>query len=236
VSPEPARGLRQRSSASELMETDCVDFADYRRCLHDLTRVNRITLTHRPTLAWLRRAAADLASFSLLDVGCGEGDFLRLALRWARRAGKSVRLGGIDRHPWSIRAAQAATPANDPVTYVAADVFAWQPPEAFDFIVSSQFLHHLTDEQAAAFLAWQDRTAARGWLVADIERHWFAYWGFPLLARLARWHRLVRIDGQISIARGWRPAELQALAVRAGIPGAVVRRHPPFRLTLSRLP
>lgn len=217
------------------MDTECVDFADYQRCLRDLTRVNRLTMTHRPTLAWLRRAGADLPGFSLLDVGSGEGDFLRLALRWAQDTKKSVRLTGLDRHSWSTRSAQEATPATAPIRFVTADVFSWTPTEPFDFIVSSQFLHHLTDDEAVAFLAWQENHAIRGWFVADIERRWLAYRGFPLLARLVRWHHLVRTDGQISIARSWRPPELQELAVRAGVATAIVRRHPPFRLTLSRL-
>ena len=37
---------------AERMDTDCVDFADYQRCLADLARVNLVTLTHRPVLAF----------------------------------------------------------------------------------------------------------------------------------------------------------------------------------------
>ena len=52
--------LVSRSTAEERMDTDCVDFDDYRRCLRDLSRVNVVTLTHRPMLRWLAREAADL--------------------------------------------------------------------------------------------------------------------------------------------------------------------------------
>ena len=67
--------LSQRSTQSERMDTDCVDFDDYSRCLRDLSRVNIITMTHRPTLSWLARRAT--GNFSLLDVACGRGDALR---------------------------------------------------------------------------------------------------------------------------------------------------------------
>jgi len=39
--------LSSRVLATERMDAGCVDFAEYRRCLRDLTRVNRLTLTHR---------------------------------------------------------------------------------------------------------------------------------------------------------------------------------------------
>jgi len=224
--------LRARSLVPERMESACADFSEYRRCLVDLAQVNRVTFTHGPTLAWLKRQTAELPAFSLVDVACGHGDFLLKVRRWVRKTGKTARLTGIDRHPWSVRAAREATPAADWITFVEADVFAWRPDEPPDFIVSSQFLHHLTDAQAIAFLRWQDRTARRGWLVADLIRNRFAYYGFPLLAHAARWHWLVRSDGQISIGRSWRPAELAALAASAGV-AATVRTHGPFRMTLS---
>ncbi|MEO8716506.1 MAG: hypothetical protein ABI369_15990, partial [Acetobacteraceae bacterium] len=77
----------------------------------------------------------------------------------------------------------------------------------------------------------------RGWFVSDIHRHRLAHLGFPLLARAARWHELVREDGRTSIARGWRPAELRALALAAGLTegDVTVRRHLPFRLGLARV-
>lgn len=236
----PTGWLARRSTQPERMDDECTEYEDYRRCLADLAGVNRLTFTHRATLDWLRREAAGLTTFSLLDVACGYGDFLRSVRRWARRSGKQARLVGLDRHPWSARAAREATPPGndgmDDIDYVTADVFAWQPETPFDFIVSSQFLHHLTDAEAASFVAWQERHARSGWLVSDIHRHKLAYLGFPILGRAARWDELVRWDGRVSIARGWRPAELRAVALAAGLRAedVTVHRHPPFRLSLSR--
>lgn len=217
------------------MDTDCRDFADYRSCLADLARVNVVTLTHRPILAWLSEEAKGLRSFSLLDVGCGYGDLLRRIERWARRRGVAARLTGLDQNPWSIRAAQEAMPENTRIRLRAGDVFAYKPDEPFDFIVSSQFAHHLADADLILFLRWQERNARRGWFVADLRRHWFAYHGFPLLARLARWHRFVRTDGQISIARSFTGRDWHAFLELAEIRGdrAVIPRLP-FRLCVAR--
>jgi 2-polyprenyl-3-methyl-5-hydroxy-6-metoxy-1,4-benzoquinol methylase len=227
--------LAVRSDAAERMDTDCVDFADYRRCLRDLSRVNVVTLTHRPTLAWLARETQGMDRFSLLDVGCGHGDMLRRIRRWATRRGIAARLEGIDLNPWSTRVALEATPADAAITYHTGDAFSFADAANFDFIISAQFTHHLDNAQVVAFLRWMDANARRGWFVSDLHRHWFAYHGFGLLARIAFWHRFVRYDGQVSIARSFHTPEWRALLASAGVAdGSEIRWHVPFRLCIAR--
>ena len=228
--------LAARSTAAERMDTDCADYDDYARCLADLSRVNLVTLTHRPLLAWLERETAGLQSFSLLDVACGYGDLLRLVHRWSARRGLDAKLDGIDLNPWSQRAARAATPPEFAITWHQGDVFAFEPAQRYDFIVSSQFTHHLTDADIVRFIGWMEQHAARGWYIADLYRHWFPYYGFGVLALAAGWHRFVRYDGRVSIARSFVPADWQRLTQAAGLDADAVRisRETPFRLNVSR--
>jgi len=223
--------LTRRSTQAEQMDTDCVDFADYSRCLRDLSRVNVVTFTHRPMLNWLTRQAGADQEFSVLDVACGHGD----ALRHIRRRYPHARLEGIDLNPWSARAAQQATAPADRIVFHTGDAFAFSPPLPFDFIISSQFTHHLTDDQVVSFLRWLQARAAKGWFIGDLHRHLVPYYGFPLLARLAGWHRLVRQDGQISIARAFTRTEWQALLRQAGMTDsqATVTWYLPFRLCVA---
>jgi 2-polyprenyl-3-methyl-5-hydroxy-6-metoxy-1,4-benzoquinol methylase len=228
--------LAARSTASERMDTDCVDYEDYRRCLRDLARVNTVTLTHRPTLAWLAREAAGLRSFSLLDVACGHGDMLRRVRRWSERNGVAVRLVGVDLNPWSTQAAREATPMAANIAYHTGDVFALQADDAFDFIISSQFTHHLTDGQVVMFIRWMEAHARRGWFIGDLHRHWFPYYGFGLLAWAARWHHFVLSDGRISIARAFTPEVWRRLVRAAGLgeDDVAITWHVPFRLCVAR--
>ncbi len=228
--------LATRRTAAERMDTDCADYEDYARCLADLARVNRVTLTHRPLLAWLARETTGLRSFSLLDVACGHGDQLRRVWQWRTRRGIEAVLHGIDLNPWSLRAARAATPQECAITWHNGDVFAFQPAQRYDFIVSSQFTHHLADADIVRFIAWMERHAARGWYIADLYRHWVPYYGFGLLALATGWHRFVRYDGRVSIARSFVPADWHRLTQTAGLDADAVRisRETPFRLCVSR--
>jgi 2-polyprenyl-3-methyl-5-hydroxy-6-metoxy-1,4-benzoquinol methylase len=228
--------LTLKSSAQEQM--DAADLAPdvYAAVLHDLARVNRWTFTARSALAFLRRATGSaMGRFSLLDVGFGDGDVLRTIARWARRRGIEATLVGVDMNENSLAAARSATPGELRIDYRAGDYR--DQTEAFDFIISSQVAHHMSDEQLSGFLGFMEREARRGWLVCDLHRHRFAHFGYPFLARLLGVHPIVREDGQLSIARSLRPGEWQAVLQAAGMPVAeiAVRRRFPFRLAIERL-
>ncbi len=228
--------LAERSTADERMDTDCVDYDDYRRCLRDLARVNTVTLTHRPMLNWLARVTVGLQAFSLLDVACGYGDALRRIHRWSARRGLIVQLDGVDLNNWAIRAARSATDSDLPISYSTGDVFAIDRAEKFDFIISSQFTHHLSNGQVVMFIRWMEAHAQRGWFVGDLHRHWLPYYGFGLLAWLARWHHFVLSDGRISIARAFVTSDWRRLVQAAGLGerDVAVTWNMPFRLCVAR--
>jgi 2-polyprenyl-3-methyl-5-hydroxy-6-metoxy-1,4-benzoquinol methylase len=229
--------LSRRGDLAEEMDDATLDPAEYARCLHDLASVNRVTLTHRPTLRWFAHATAGLppgTRVTVLDVACGEGDLLRAMHRRAAARGLDVTLTGVDLNPRSAMVAAAATPADLPIAYVTADIFAFEPAEQPDFIVSSQFAHHLADADVVRFVRWLERHARRGWFIADLHRHAIPYYGFRVLAFLAGWHRIVRTDGTISIARGFRRADWTRLLESAGVDADITWRMP-FRFCVSRL-
>ncbi len=232
------RSFAERSPESEMMDADGVTAADFAACLRDLATVNTVTLARQPTLRWLTDATAALNpgdGFTLLDVGYGEGDMLRAIHRWATRRGLRPRLIGVDLNRSSEPAAKAATDPAFGIDFRTGDVFDFAPAEPVDFIVSSLVTHHLTDRQVGRFLMWMEAKAVRGWFVNDLHRHWFAFYGFTALAAVMRWHRFVRHDGPVSIARSFVPDEWGRALANAGITEATVARVFPFRLCVGRM-
>lgn len=225
--------LAERTIAEEQMDAPNLDPAVYARVLTDLAQVNRLVMTVRPTLAFLDRALKGRTRFSLLDVGFGDGDMLRAIARWAARRGLTAELSGVDLNPNSVAVASAAS-RDHAIAYHAGD-YRDRPPT--DFIISSLVAHHMSHEQLVAFVAHMEAHAAAGWFVNDLMRHRFAHFGFPLLARVMRWHRIVREDGQLSIARAYRPAEWPPILAEAGLADGSARvfRTFPFRLCVERL-
>jgi len=226
-------GLASRAIAEELMDGEDLDAAIYAAVVGDLARVNVVTMAARPTLDFLARGTRGMSRFKLLDVGFGDGDILRRIARWVARRGIAAELVGVDLNPRSAPAAAAHTPGDLPIRYVTGD-YADLAGQGWDFVVSSLVAHHMTHPQLVAFLRFMDAEARRGWLINDLHRHGFAHWGFPILARLAGWHPIVRHDGTLSIARSYRPSEWPPILAEAGVTANVYRAFP-FRLCVEQL-
>ena len=234
--------LRQRSRAPELMDGEDVDPADFAACMADLATVNTVTLARGPTLSFVRRALAVLPAASepvILDVGFGAGDMLRSIAAMLQKEGRRARLVGIDLNPRSEPAARAMTPPGMDIEWVTGDAFAWAQHTVPDLTISSLVTHHMDDAEIVGFLAWMEQTARLGWFVNDLHRHALPWYGFTALARLARWHRFVRHDGPLSIARSFRHDDWQRLLREAGAhePGvseAAIHWRFPFRYCVER--
>ncbi len=223
----------------ELMDTEPCGSDEFRACLLDLSRVNRLTGAYRPTLRFLREALRRRPPgrpLRILDVGGGYGDALRRIDRWAARRGVLLDMTSVDLSPWARAAGETAPPTRQPIRWVTADIFDYRPDEPPDLVLSSLFAHHLDDDGVVRFLRWMEANATLGWFVNDLERHWLPYRAFRTWSRLAGWHRFVQHDGPVSIGRAFSRADWRRLLFRAGLgsEAAHVQWWLPFRLCVTR--
>jgi SAM-dependent methyltransferase len=229
--------LSARVDLPELMDAADLEIHEYQRCLTDLAAVNRVTLTHRATLGFLQRATRERprgTHISVLDLAFGQGDLLRAIARWAKTRGFIAQLSGIDLNPRSAESARAAALGEPTIDYRTGNVFGYEPTPKPEFIVTSQFVHHLPDDDIVRLLKWMDATAQIGWHVTDLHRHAVPYYGFRWLCRLMGWHRIVRYDGTVSIARSFRKADWERYLDSAALQ-ARIAWHPMFRYGVAKI-
>jgi SAM-dependent methyltransferase len=224
----------------ELMDSEAVGYEEFAECLRQLEMLSRATFAYWPTLSWLRRALDGVARdrvVTVLDVGCGHGDFLRRIHRWGVARGRSFALTGVDLNPLARSAAEAATPSGLPISFETSDVFALGEDRRFDFIISSIFTHHLEDDGVVRFLQWMERHAVLGWFINDLHRHAVPYWFLVILFRLMRFNRLVSHDGPVSVRRAFVRRDWENLIARAGLAGegVEIRWRVPFRWGVGRV-
>ena len=190
--------------------------------LADLVRINRNFGGHsvlRKTLATV--AAAD-EKFTLLDVGAASGDTARLV----KESFPGASIVSLDCNAVNLREA--------PYPKLLANAFRLPfPPGAFDFVLSSLFLHHFQDAQVIELLRHFYDVARRGLLACDLERHVLPFCFLPASRFLFKWQPNTVHDGIISVRASFRASELLHLSRQAGIETARVRVHrPAFRLSL----
>ena len=222
----------------ELEHLDKGDFTpeEYEGCLVELRRINEWLGDARALRATLvpEIERAGLRSFSLLDVGAGSGELLRVAARSARARGWRARLVGLELNERSARAVLEESGDFAEINAVRGDAFHLPFADgAFDYVICSLFTHHFRDEGVVEILREFKRVARRRLFVIDLHRHAVAYFLYTTVGRLLLHNRLIREDGALSIRRGFRAGELRRLAEAAELSNVEVRRRFPFRLVLS---
>ena len=228
--------FKQRSDRLEYIDTGDYTAEEYEGCIGELQFVNRWMGDAHTLKATLLREieAQELKSFSVLDVGAGSGELLRIAVTWARETGRRLRAVGLELNERSAESIVEESNRFDEISSVRGDALELPFGEAqFDYVICSLFTHHFVDEQVIQILGEMSRVAKRRIFVIDLHRHPIAYVLYTTVGKLVLHNRLLRHDGALSILRSFKVEELQELAQRAGLRDIRVERHFPFRLVLS---
>jgi SAM-dependent methyltransferase len=228
--------FRQRSLEPENLDKGSYTPEEYEGCLVELRRINEWLGDAEALRDSLLKQVAEenLSSFSVLDVGAGSGELLRVTAKWARETDRRASLVGLELNERSARAILDESRDFPDISSVRGDGFQLPFANAsFDFVIQSLTLHHFDDAGAIRILREMARVAARGIFVIDLHRDPVAYFFYTTVARLFLHNRLIREDGALSILKSWKPEELDRLAREAELPNPTVENHFPARLILS---
>jgi 2-polyprenyl-3-methyl-5-hydroxy-6-metoxy-1,4-benzoquinol methylase len=232
--------LETRKLVPERMDDPTLDQHEHDRALADLARLN--SLARSAAILWpsvragLRRASAEGRIASVLDVATGSGDIPVTLARWARRDGLAARWMGVDASPHALSRAEArAAHEGIPLELHHADATRALPVRA-DIVISSLFLHHLSQAQAVDALRAMSSAARSALIVSDLRRSApglaLAWTASRVLSRSP----VVHFDAVVSVRGAFTGRELAGLAQSAGLDGATVRRAWPQRMLLEWSP
>lgn len=215
------RCLHGRVLKPEILDT--LPPEEARDSLADLARINKYWGGHSTLRKLIDEVIPRDEAFTLLDVGSASGDMGRRLREWRPQA-KVTCLDYIESHLEGGAGAR-----------VAGDAFSLPfRPRSFDYVFSSLFLHHFTDEQVVELLAGFGRIARKQVLAIDLWRHPVPYYFISRTRRLFGWHPVTVSDGAISVEAAFHRDELLDLARRAGLRGACARTFiPAFRIALT---
>jgi SAM-dependent methyltransferase len=228
--------FEKRSTELERIDTGDYTPEEYATFLREIAFINRYFGDRRAIRKTLLREIEelDLREFSVLDVGCGSGELLRIIADFAAGTGRVATLTGIDLNPISSTTTQTLSRKYPGIVTVQGDAFRLPfADHAFDYSISSLFFHHLLDEEIVDVLGEMSRVSRRGVVLIDLHRDRVAYLGYKVLCFVFRISELVRHDGSLSIKKGFRVDELRRLGDAGGLNGCVAEQISPGRVVLT---
>lgn len=163
---------------------------------------------------------------SVLDIGCGGGDILRMLNSFSTNDGLNVHFTGIEPDHRAIEYIESQSwPDNFTFRKTNSSELADQK-RTFTVVISNHLVHHLTKKELTNICRDAEMLADDLVIFSDIERSDIGYLCFRSIAPLLFHNSFIVADGIRSIRRSYRRNELQKLLPD----GWHVKRQFPFRL------
>src|SRR6185436_3419516 len=228
-----------RSYRKELLDRDDIPFTDITRNMQELDFINAKLGGHKITLDGVKTMIKKIRTgskekretLSVLEIGCGGGDNLRVIKKYCKKRNIAVQLSGIDINPHCIEFARSRK-ENEGIEFISSDYKLAHPFPKPDIIFNSLFCHHFTDEEMTEILLWMKEHSNIGFFINDLHRHPLAYYSIKWLTRLFSKSYLVKNDAPLSVLRGFKRKELEMLNVQSSILNAQLKWRWAFRWLL----
>ena len=215
----------RRTITPELLDTDSGTAEEIASSLADLERIARWFGGASTLVGLIKRVVEEKGarSVSVLDVGAGNGDVMRLARERLRPRGIDLAATLLDRSAVHVSQKNSAAA-------LAGDALALPFREkSFDLVACSTFAHHLEPNEIILFVNRALTIAREAVLINDLRRSAahlaLVYLGFPLFRG-----RLTRHDGPASVRRAYTPKEMEGILQQTQAGRIEISNHYLYRM------
>ncbi|MBC2843945.1 methyltransferase domain-containing protein [Winogradskyella flava] len=204
-----------RSTATEIMDDFSMKGELLRDTLDKLGQINKWLGGNHVTLNGLKELLKDQPkdkAYTIIDLGCGHGDILRLIADYGRHHNYSFHLIGIDANQDAIKYANELSKDYGELTFKNLDIFSKDFENLdYDMVLSTLFLHHFNQNEIHTLLKKLTAKSKLGIVINDLHRNKMAYGLFKLLGLVISNHMIVQ-DGLTSILRAFKREELESIS------------------------
>ena len=228
--------FKKRTHKLERIDTGDYTPEEYERFLREIRFINRfvgdVWALEKTLLREIEKR--DLQTFSVLDIGAGSGELLRVIAKFARKQKRKAILFGLELNTRAACAILEESKNFDEIKAIRGDALNLPfADKSFDYAICSLFTHHFTDEKVVEILSEMARISRQKIYVIDLHRHETAYRFYKIFCAVFRISPLVREDGSLSILRSFVPQELEKFGREAHLTGISVTKYFPSRLVLQ---
>lgn len=222
-----------RIDAPEIMDDFALEGEELRDALDKIAGINRLLGGNKLTLRGVKELIADFPpakEFTIIDIGCGNGDMLRALADYASANGRKFSLIGIDANRFTAGYARKLSANYPNISYQCLDVFTEDFKRIkYDIALATLTLHHFKDNEIVALVDVMKNNASVGIVINDLQRSRLAYRLFQGICLLFGLNRMSREDGLISILRGFKKPELQKFSEKLGLKNYTIQWKWAFR-------
>jgi 2-polyprenyl-3-methyl-5-hydroxy-6-metoxy-1,4-benzoquinol methylase len=193
---------------------------ELRVALDQIARINQLLGGNKVTLEGIKKVIPSnkTETITIADIGCGNGDMLRMLSDFAQKNKLDFKLIGIDANEFTINYAKKLSVAYPNIDYQCVDIFSEDfKTLKFDIILCTLTLHHFTNEQILNIITTFRDNAKTGIIINDLHRSKLAYRLFELICFIFKLNRMSRQDGLISILRGFKKNELEEFSKKLNL-------------------
>jgi 2-polyprenyl-3-methyl-5-hydroxy-6-metoxy-1,4-benzoquinol methylase len=202
-----------RTEAVEIMDDFSLEGEELREALDKIASINQLLGGNKLTLQGIEQLLRETSvtkRITILDVGCGNGDMLRMLSDYANKNNLKFELIGVDANAFTIEHARLLSREYTTISYLCEDIFSKVFTEVkYDILLCTLTLHHFKNEDIESILDIFYKQATLGIVINDLHRSTLAYRLFQLVCWVFRLNRMSREDGLTSILRGFKKKELE---------------------------
>ena len=207
--------LKVRSHQKEILDEWQGDTHELESVLKDINRVNRIlggnSITVNAVIKLIQEHPKE--SYTILDMGCADGNMLRQIAKAARKHRLSLNLIGVDLNRDAVTIAKHASIDYPEIVYHEKDILSADFSDfRCDIVITTLTMHHFQDSQILNFAQQFTRLASIGVVINDLHRSALAYYLFQGFSLIFIKTKIAKIDGLTSIRKGFVKSELIAMA------------------------
>jgi SAM-dependent methyltransferase len=216
--------LSIRALDPELMDQPEAGEVETRKALKEIDKINRLLGGYSVIFDALEKLQWTDKAKTIIDLGSGGGDMLRVIADWALKSGKHVSLIGVDWNPVMTNYAREQSIVFPNIHFNTMSVLDDRlMEEKADIIINSLFCHHFDNEELVTLIQRMDKLTSQAVIINDIHRHWFAYYSIKALTAIFSRNPLVRYDAALSVARSLTRSEWKNVLAQAGIKNYTLR-------------
>jgi len=203
--------LRYRNTESELMDNPNVTIDTLRLVFNDINKSNRFLGGNSITLGKVSELIKKFPKkqYTIVDMGCGDGETLRKLAIYFRKTTLDVVLIGLDLSDNALCIGQTLSVDFPEIKFLKQDILTLNPLNfKCDILLCTLTMHHFSNEQIPLFLSQFTKLAKIGVIINDLQRSALAYYLFKGFSAIFIKTKIAKHDGLISIKSGFKKQEL----------------------------